>query len=144
VTVRQGIRYFLRWLALLLAVLVFLVPVAYLRAIWWRKSPPTQVQVDRASVEIVEGAYHVTLPGGFKYVVNANLGGPDEARRSVREQARDEHAAFSHAWSNFWFLLASAFGASAILILSRRFLTDEEPRSMREAEKPLLNPAEHA
>ncbi len=140
---RRHIRYFLRWLALLLAGLVFLIPVAYLRAIWWRKSPPTQEQVDRASVEIVEGAYHVTLPGGFKYIVNASVGGPDEARRSVRERAKDEHAAFSHAWSDFWFLLAGAFGASAILILSRSRLADDESRSMRETTEPTLNPAEH-
>ncbi len=120
----------LGWSVLLLAVLVSLVPIIYLPAVWWRRTPPSNDQVERAWIEIVDGAY-MTLPGGFKYVVDASVGGSDQARGLVSAQARDEHEAFSHAWATFWFLLAAAFGASTILILIKLLLAngDERPRT---------------
>lgn len=135
----------LGWLVLVLAVLVFLVPIGYLPAVWWRRTPPSNDQVERATIEIVDGAYHLTLPGGFKYVVDASVGGPDQARGFVIAQARDEHEAFSRAWATFWFLLAAAFGASTILILIKLLLAGGDERPSTDAEGgPATAPAEQS
>lgn len=135
----------LGWSVLLLALLVFLVPIIYLPAVWQRRTPPSKDQVERASTEIVDGAYHLTLPGGFKYVVDASVGGSDQARGFVSAQARDEHEAFSHPWATFWFLLAAAFGASTILILLKLLLAggDEMPRTDAEVDSATA-PAEQS
>jgi hypothetical protein len=119
----------IRALALLLAVLVFVVPGAYLHAIWLRPVPPTPEQIDRAAVEVSEGAYRVSAPSGAKYVVSASVGSEEDARMWVRSQAADERATFQHAWAKFWFLLGGGFGASALLVLLSRASVAQESSS---------------
>jgi hypothetical protein len=104
----------------LLAVLVFVVPATYLIEIWPRRAPPTNEQVERAAVEVKNGAYHVSFLSGADFKVSPNVGGPDEARNIVRAQIANERSAFRQSWAEFWFQLAGAFGVAIVLILINR------------------------
>jgi hypothetical protein len=109
-------------LMIALAVLVFLIPAAYLVAVLSRKAPPSDQQVELATIEIVDDAYHVTVPGRLSYVIDPGIGGPDLAREKARSQAADDRTSYDHLWGNFWFLLGGALLASALILLIRRIV----------------------
>jgi hypothetical protein len=117
---------------LALAVLGLLVPAAYLIAVLSRETPPSDEQINRATIQIVDNAYHVAIPGRPSYVIDAGASGPDQARARVRTQAADERLSYDHLWANFFFLLGGALLVSALLLLVRRVLLSDPLTPMTE------------
>jgi len=117
---------------IVLAVLVFLIPAAYLVAVLSRKAPPSDDQFERATVQIVDDAYHVAVPGKPSYVIDFGVGGAEQARERARSQAADDRASYDHLWGNFWFLLGGALLASAVMLLIRRIVIADALSPMTE------------
>jgi hypothetical protein len=124
---------------LALAVLIFLIPAAYLVAVLSRKAPPSDEQFERATVQIVDDAYHVAVPGKPSYVIDFGVGGPEQAREKARSQAEDDRASYDHLWGNFWFLLGGALLASALMLLTWRIVIADALSPMTEPQ-PAKNP----
>jgi hypothetical protein len=117
---------------IVLAALVYLIPAAYLAAVLSRKVPPSDEQIERATIEIVDDAYHVTVPGKPSYIIDPGARGPDQARERARSQAADERTSYHHLWGNFWLLLGAALLISALLTLARRIVIADALSPMTE------------
>jgi hypothetical protein len=117
---------------LALAVLGFIVPAAFLIAVLSRKAPPSDQQIDSATIQIVDSSYHVAIPGRPSYVIDAVASGPDQARERVRFQARDERLSYDQLWAYFFFLVGGALLFSAMMLLVRQVLLSDALTPMTE------------